>query len=854
MVIALNLPANAQFVDDFSDNDFVSNPTWEGDISKFAIENFELRLKAPAEASAAYLSTPSGAINNAEWTFTIRMEFNPSSSNYGKIYLVADQQDLLGPLNGYYILVGDTPDEISLYRQSGNGRIKIIDGADGMVNLSTVNVAIKVTRDDAGSWQLFADVNLTGSYSLVGTAVDDTFDSSSFFGIVCNYTSTRSDKFYFDNFLVTGDPYQDTDPPTISHLEVVSDKTLLVHFDEALDHNTANDPANYSVGNNIGIAISAVIQSNEFTIELTFNKEFENGVAQLLEVSNIKDVAGNIMISDIKTFLYFNPIPAIPKDVIINEFLADPSPQVGLPDAEYIELYNRSTNPFELSGWTFSDGNSTATLPSKIMLPGEYLVITSTSNSSKFGMTNPAVGVSNFPTLNNSADVLVLKSPIGITIDSINYDLSWYRSVDKQEGGWSLELIDPANICAEEENWSSADNDSGGTPGTVNSVFANKPDLAGPHLLSVTVLSPGQLRLTFDEKLENPISSSASYLLSPEALVSNYYFESNALRSIILELNSPLITKQLYQITVSGLYDCSGNLISEEFNAIAFALPENAEVGDVIINEILFNPRPGGVDFVELYNNSDKFIDLKNWGFGNFEDEQIENQKLISAASLIIAPKSYLAFTNDMFVLKDHYPLGEESSFVQTSLPSFPDDLGSVALVTESNLIVDYFVYSKQFHSQLIKDEEGVSLERISFNEPTNENSNWTSASAISGFATPGKVNSNFRPNNGVAIGEVKIEPRIFSPLSGNSNFSQISFQFDQTGFVANVKILDQQGRLIKTVANNYTIGFNGSFKWDGDNDDGSKARAGYYIVWFEVFDSLGRLITFRERVIIAQR
>jgi flagellar hook assembly protein FlgD len=71
---------------------------------------------------------------------------------------------------------------------------------------------------------------------------------------------------------------------------------------------------------------------------------------------------------------------------------------------------------------------------------------------------------------------------------------------------------------------------------------------------------------------------------------------------------------------------------------------------------------------------------------------------------------------------------------------------------------------------------------------------------------------------------------------------------------VANVKILDQAGRLIKTIANNETLGFEGFYRWEGDTNDGGKARLGYYIVWFEVFDLSGNVRTFQKRVVIAGR
>jgi flagellar hook assembly protein FlgD len=100
---------------------------------------------------------------------------------------------------------------------------------------------------------------------------------------------------------------------------------------------------------------------------------------------------------------------------------------------------------------------------------------------------------------------------------------------------------------------------------------------------------------------------------------------------------------------------------------------------------------------------------------------------------------------------------------------------------------------------------------------------------------------------------EVHIEPEIFSPSVPGQDFARINYRFDQTALAANVKIVDQQGRVIKVIANNETLGFEGFFRWDGDRDDGSKARMGYYFVWFETFDLTGTVKTYRKRVVIGR-
>src|SRR5688572_19844508 len=192
--------ALAQLEDRFTDNDFISDPPWSGDDSKFIVDDERLRLNAPAADGFAYLSTASVVTQNVVWEFRVSLEFNPSSGNYTRIYLLSDQSDLSGPLNGYFVMVGGSSDDVSLYKQTGLAYSKIIDGRDGVVNLSTVDIAIKVARDESLGWELFSGTTI--QYTLEGTAIENTLIQSTHFGILCTYTATRSDKFFFDDFSV----------------------------------------------------------------------------------------------------------------------------------------------------------------------------------------------------------------------------------------------------------------------------------------------------------------------------------------------------------------------------------------------------------------------------------------------------------------------------------------------------------------------------------------------------------------------------------------------------------------------------------------------------------------------------
>ena len=58
-----------------------------------------------------------------------------------------------------------------------------------------------------------------------------------------------------------------------------------------------------------------------------------------------------------------------------------------------------------------------------------------------------------------------------------------------------------------------------------------------------------------------------------------------------------------------------------------------------MLNEVLFNPVDGGQDFVEIYNNSDKYLDLQNWLLANQYADTIANLKNLSDSTFIIHPQ-----------------------------------------------------------------------------------------------------------------------------------------------------------------------------------------------------------------------
>lgn len=834
---------SAQFTDDFSDSDFTTNPIWSGDTNDWIISSEKLQSNSTNASASFYLSTASTLATSAQWEFLVNLQFNTSSLNFVDIFLVSDTQNLNSSLNGYFVRIGNTTDEISLYRKSGSTSSLIIDGVDKTTNTSNTTVKIKVMRDASNLWTLFRDLSGTGaSYVTEGSVTDATYSTSSYFGIVVQQsTASFFNKHFFDDFYV-GSIITDVIPPTISSVLVVSDTQLDVKFSENIIKVTAETANNYSASNGIGIPVSVQQDASDQTlVHLIFSTAFGIGISNTLTVSGIKDNAGNTMSSSNHPFTYF--LAEIPQygDIIFNELFTDPTPVVGLPEKEFVELYNNSNKTFDLAGWQFVNTTNSKVLPTFNLLPKEYVILCSAADTALFSSYGKVIGISSWVSLTNSSDSLTLLDDKGSIIDAIFYSDLWYNTVTKKDGGWTLELISPTNPCNGAANWTASIDPIGGTPGKQNSVFDTLPDITIPAILSVTITDSVTIEIRFSEKMDESSLLSATYQFNNGLAVVSTLPDSLLFDLVILKLNKQMNKSINYTVTVSGASDCSGNIMNQ-YKA-TLVLPDNGGMGDLVINEVLFDPRGDGADFIEIYNNSLKSIELKNWTLANISKDTIANKKIISELNFSLQSGSYIVLTKDSLNIKKEYSMSAEGLFLQMpSLPTYSNDMGVVILINDKNQVVDRFDYNDKMHFSLLNSFDGVSLERLDFNRPTNDKTNWHSASESVGFATPGYKNSQSNQDK-ISGSNFTIVPEVFSPDNdGFDDVVNVNYKFDSPGYVANVIIYDSRGRQIKHLVKGQLLGNEGTFSWDGISDNLEQARIGIYIIFTEVYDLDGNV------------
>ena len=375
------------------------------------------------------------------------------------------------------------------------------------------------------------------------------------------------------------------------------------------------------------------------------------------------------------------------------------------------------------------------------------MLLVDAGQTTLFSAFSNVLGVSSWPSLNNAGDDLSIQNAQGTLIDEVAYDDSWYDDPVKDDGGWTLEQINPNTPCSGASNWSASVNLNGGTPETINSINNNTPDTDSPILTGISVLGPTSIRVSFNEALDLTTVGSGSYVITPTPPVLSA--SGSGTNSIDLVFSSAMLSQTVYELTVDAVTDCAGNQIGND-NSGLFGLPEPAIVGDVIINELLFDPISGGSDYVELYNTSDKIIDLSTLFLANEENGQIDNITQITSSGVILLPQDYVLLTEDPAFVASEYPGTVEEKVLLTDLPSYNNGEGTVALLDALSTELDIFRYTDDLHFALLVDDEGVSLERVDPIRPSNDDSNWQSAAETEGFGTPGYRNSQFSETPGI--------------------------------------------------------------------------------------------------------
>jgi hypothetical protein len=844
-----------QVADDFSDGNFHQSPEWIGDAGHFEVTADKQLHLLSSGSDTSVLMTVNRRVDDTEWGFWVKLGFNTSVNNHARVYLAADTS-VAGMGDALYLQIGGAQDSISLVNRTGVSEKILYSIKSYRTNHSTNLIRFRITHDQGDLWEVFLDTTGGRQYYSDGGFFHPTMVSPSFFGFYGRYTSSNAIKFWFDDVYV-GPIVRDTVAPKIVFAGVTSDTTISLQFSEPVEASGASQTTHYNL-KNYGSPSSA---HRDFldpsAVVLRWEELMPAGVVDSLLVRNLTDLSGNRMRDTSLAMVYYRPQPY---DILIHEILADPDPLVGLPAEEFVELYNRSPYPVNLKGWSLKSGSYTKTFPQVVIPPGEYLILSKSIAYQPYGNILPLFSSSS--TLANEGALLVLRDEKKHVIHTVTYDLQWFDGLYKEEGGWSLEMVDPANPCACEDNWKASGDPLGGTPGRVNSVHGEQKDEKPPAVEHAFLGDSLTLFVVMDEPLDSlsalPADSwrifASDSLFYPDRIVPvNPDFQS-----VRLEVGHAFRRGTTYRLMVSpGVIDCAGNG-ADSAEATRFTYADTLKPNDLVINEILFDPEGYGSRYIEIYNRSEKVIDLSDLLISGDEEPQpvFSDAEPVVPSPRVIFPGGYFAVAPDPADVAKRYRVTDPK--VVKKMEGFPglgSDSGRISLLNRASLeVIDQVKYDESMHHPLITNSEAVALERNDPDMPSNYRENWHSAAETAGFGTPGYLNSQRYTHTADGLA-VTISPEVFSPDNdGRDDIAGIILKGQESGGSVTIAIFDAQGRSVRWLAGQVYSGPESVFFWDGSTDAEKIASIGLYVVVVEVVNQKGKVLRAKKVVALAGR
>ncbi len=785
------------------------------------------------------------------WSFIVRYGYDPSAQNNWSVFLMSDvgppDMSADGSANGYAVGVNLTgsDDTLRIWKIKGSQVITVVKSPINWQNdIGTVApVKIIIERSLSGNWMLTV-IGIAGNIIGTGSGSDNELFGAGWFGIYYRYSSTRDRLIWIDDIEIGGNFYEDTSPPVITGCAAIGTNSVSVRLDE--------EPASGMLVQNISLnngnkAVS-VLEKDNLTYLIEFKDKILNRSINSLIINNICDISGNCS-SAIK--YDFSAAWAETGDAVISEIMADPTPEVSLPGKEYIEITNRTKYPLNLKNWSLSTESQTSLIPEATLPSSGICILCSRADTVLFKKFGRAIGLNQFPSLTDAGRILRISDSTGAFIHGVDYSPEWYNDDLKSNGGWSLEMIDTDVPFDDNGNWTASVSKNGGTPGMINSVSKSNPDLVFHGIENVFADDSVTVRL----KLSEPVFDLTVNKINISQETITDISQIDALqREYLIKLDHPLKHAVVYQIEMPDVFDFAGNII--EISNLRFGLTEIPVPGDILFNELLFNPYPGDADYLELVNNSGKTLDASRLSVVSVNETGDTSEPVpLSEERKCILPGEYYAITTDVkSILQRYFSACPFNLFDSSALPSMPDDKGHLILYSRELEKIDELQYDEKMHYSLLSSNEGVALEKSNPVSESQVRANWRSASETSGWGTPGAPNSVYTESPSSSAEVVFSSTKISPDNDGNEDFLTINLNLQGGGNVVSVTVFDEAGNYIRKIVSNLFAGSSASLIWDGTAADGSFVRSGIYIILITSYNDTGRTGKWKKVCTVARR
>lgn len=478
--------------------------------------------------------------------------------------------------------------------------------------------------------------------------------------------------------------------------------------------------------------------------------------------------------------------------LVINEIMYAPTPSTN----EWFEIYNKTSNPVNLANWKWKDATATLnTITTQaILIPANgFAVICQDSAAVKSAYpNNPGIYIqTGWSSLNNTGDNIVLFNSAGTVIDSITFTSGWGGSTNNR----SLERISYTAPTNQQSNWGTCIAVIGATPNKINSLVPKPNDLAlNKVTFSRTLPALGDTLGIIAQVKNRGLNPAVSYTVS---FYDDYNKDSIAApNELKATINSPgsLNTGDSVNITYSQILDSAGlrqfiavvNYSADEdtsnnkFTA-SIEVSGGSTAGRVIINEIMYDFPDGECEWVEIYNNTDSVVNLKNWKISDNSLTQVN----ITSNDFFVNPQSYTVISQSSAIFANHPSIDSSKVIIMSSFPSLNNAGDAVIIYKINGSVSDRVDYLPDWGG------DNSSLERIDINGVSNDSSNWASSIACE-RSTPTIINSitsavHYQRND-LVINEIMAAPltgqpeyiELYNPTNQNINIA--GWLYTETG------------------------------------------------------------------------
>ncbi len=801
LLLSLNLRAQNTFWGEF---EFPSElDLWRGDIDDFIVQSEQLRLYAPDGKNTSEIYVPFKFWDHSKWNFTVSMDFSPSGSNYTEFILAKDTTTN----NKIFCRIGEngSSDALELFFNT-NSIARIDEGAFS----NAFQKEKFIIEYKNGTWT----INTNRSKNTINFPIS--FTEMNAFALKCNYSKSRSDLFYFDSIYVFSEALPDTIGPKITQVAFNPSGIHTLNFNEAIEevHTlTVNGqkPLNFNTVNN--------------QIDFQFTGK-EKTAALKIELS---DSLGNISRIDSSFLLPFQQKGS----VIITELMVDPDPSIFLPNSEYIELLNTSTEDIILEKWTITDSESSKKQLPKIELKASKTALLVPKGNRKLFPTILSVyEVENLPSLNNTTDVISVYDSNKTLVHQVRYNTTIFDNLS--DGGKSLELKNKGNACSfSTSTWKESTAFEGGTPGNFTNYEIEKSAIK----INVNV-NKNNILLHLNDL-------GSQYLLTDILLKNNTLINYKWKTSDSIELNfKNFIPKgEIGQLELSYL-DCQ---LQEVWTEKEFLLPEELKSGDVKINEFLINGKES-LDFIEFMNSSSKPILSNQIVLTQLEDGQIKKSWKTEQA-VIIEPNELWVWTPSSKTLTENYWVKYPDKLQEVKI-ALTEEM-ELGLYSVNGIPLDRLNTAIVEPKSWLNSPENASWERLSPKMESNNSETWAPATELSNWGTPTKTNTQARLEN--QNKEYEVTNRIIRTNSNDPKEQQIEIVFhpnDSKTYV-NATIFNRNGQKVKNLVSNRLLASEDRIFWNGKDENNRLLATNIYLIYLEIYSLDGKTKVKKESVVI---